>query len=47
MQTQVLRTRKKLALEQRLDNLENRPATTPGSENSSKKRALRGVRFAD
>ncbi len=34
VQTQVLlRTREKLALlEQRLNDLENRPATTPGSE---------------
>ncbi|MBD3720477.1 accessory factor UbiK family protein [Klebsiella pneumoniae] len=42
VQTQVLlRTREKLALlEQRLNDLENRPAATPGSEeSSSKKRA--------
>ncbi len=33
VQTQVLRTREKLALlEQRLNDLENRPAATPGSE---------------
>lgn len=46
VQTQVLlRTREKLALlEQRLNDLENRPAATPGSE-EQQKRPL-GARFA-
>ncbi len=39
----LLRTREKLALlEQRLNDLENRPAATPAAKNSSEKRAPGG-----
>lgn len=48
VQTQVLlRTREKLALlEQRLNDLENRQAATPGSEEAAVKNGPSGARFA-